>query len=173
MEILLEEMSVAELVEHWNGLRPDQPLKSWKAGKAKLIARIRNEVHAAAFLSAEAVEAPDAEAQAEPEVAEEAPAATEEPVAEVVPLRPKAEGRKKEPAKEKGPGVGEMARGLIVARPDLSFQQIADLVNEALGSKATAASCRWYAMDMRRKGVEVPARVKTKLAAAADGEVEE
>lgn len=80
---------------------------------------------------------------------------------------------KGEPAegKPRGRGIGARAKELILARPDLSFQQIADLVNaEIEGAKATANSCRWYAMDLRRKKVEVPDRVKPKKPEAPESE---
>jgi hypothetical protein len=38
------------------------------------------------------------------------------------------------------------------------------------GAKATANSCRWYAMDLRRKKVEVPDRVKPKKPEAPESE---
>jgi hypothetical protein len=98
------------------------------------------------------------------DVPAEAPAETAESVAAEEPKAKKARA-KKEPAERKprGRGVGARAKELILARPDLSFQQIADLVNaEIEGAKATANSCRWYAMDLRRKKVEVPDRVKPK-----------
>ncbi len=57
--------------------------------------------------------------------------------------------------------MGARAKESILGRPDLSFQPIADLVNgEIEGAKATADSCRWFAIDLRRRKVEVPDRVK-------------
>lgn len=67
------------------------------------------------------------------------------------PEKPKAASKTKSEPK----GVGKLARDLLLKHRDWSHQRIADEVNAALGSKASAASVAWYAAKMRKDGLKV------------------
>lgn len=72
---------------------------------------------------------------------------------------PKAEPRK-QPSKT-GRGVGELARELLLDPRGYPHALIAAVVsNEIEGAACTANSVRWYANQMRKKGVEVPERAR-------------
>lgn len=62
-------------------------------------------------------------------------------------------------------GVGKLARNLILEHRDWSYAEIADEVNQRLGSKATARSVAWYASKMNKAGEDV-SRIKPKKEAA-------
>ncbi|WP_373043996.1 hypothetical protein [Vulgatibacter sp.] len=122
---------------------------------------------AESFLAAAVVEeAPAVETEVLTDAAEPAEDLTEAAMEQPTPekkVKAKSAKAQKEP-KPKGIGVGARAKELILARPELSFQQIADLVREELpAAKITANSARWYAMDMRKKGIEVPDRASPAL----------
>src|SRR5690606_36562402 len=61
--------------------------------------------------------------------------------------------------KSSGKGIGRLARELILDPAGFPHAVIAEMVNARIeGAKATDKSVRWYAHDMRKKGVEVPER---------------
>jgi hypothetical protein len=67
---------------------------------------------------------------------------------------------KKQQAKT-GRGVGELARELLLDPRGYPHALIAAVVaTEIEGAACTAASVRWYANEMRKKGVEVPDRAR-------------
>lgn len=67
---------------------------------------------------------------------------------------------KKSPSKT-GRGVGELARELLLDPRGYPHALIAAVVsNEIEGAACTANSVRWYANEMRKKGVEVPERAR-------------
>lgn len=73
--------------------------------------------------------------------------------------KPKA-AAKKQPAKT-GRGVGELARELLLDPRGYPHALIAAVVTtEIEGAACTANSVRWYANEMRKKGVEVPERAR-------------
>ncbi|MBB5863782.1 hypothetical protein [Xanthomonas sp. 3058] len=60
-----------------------------------------------------------------------------------------------------GLGVGVLARAILMDPAGFPHALVADMVNAQIeGAAATAKSVRWYANDMRKKGVEVPPRQK-------------
>lgn len=63
--------------------------------------------------------------------------------------------------KPRGLGVGRLARELLLHAEGYPHAVIAAMVNAMVdGAHATDKSVRWYANDMRKKGVEVPPRRK-------------
>ncbi|MCC3255919.1 hypothetical protein [Xanthomonas campestris] len=85
----------------------------------------------------------------------EATATLTEPEAEATEA---PEATKKMP---RGLGVGELARAILMDPVGYPHALVADMVNAQIdGAAATAKSVRWYANDMRKKGVEVPPRRK-------------
>src|SRR5690606_12991007 len=77
---------------------------------------------------------------------------------------PKAEATETPEATEKKPrgfGVGALARAILMDPAGHPHALIAKMVNAQVeGAAATAKSVRWYANDMRKRGVEVPPRQK-------------
>ncbi|MBA0256775.1 hypothetical protein IMCGPPIG_02948 [Stenotrophomonas maltophilia] len=77
---------------------------------------------------------------------------------------PKAEAAEAPEATEKklhGKGVGALARAILMDPAGFPHALVAEMVNAQIeGAAATAKSVRWYANDMRKKGVEVPPRQK-------------
>lgn len=77
---------------------------------------------------------------------------------------PRAEANETPEATEKKPrglGVGALARAILMDPAGFPHALVADMVNAQIeGAAATAKSVRWYANDMRKKGVEVPPRQK-------------
>jgi hypothetical protein len=77
---------------------------------------------------------------------------------------PKAEATETPEATEKKPrglGVGSLARAILMDPAGHPHALIAEMVNAQIdGAAATAKSVRWYANDMRKRGVEVPPRQK-------------
>ena len=63
--------------------------------------------------------------------------------------------------KPRGLGVGALARQLLMDPAGFPHALIAEMVNAQIdGAATTDKSVRWYANDMRKKGVEVPPRQK-------------
>lgn len=77
---------------------------------------------------------------------------------------PKTEAAETTEATEKKPrglGVGALARAILMDPAGFPHALVADMVNAQVdGAAATAKSVRWYANDMRKRGVEVPPRQK-------------
>ena len=77
---------------------------------------------------------------------------------------PKAEATEAPDATEKKPrglGVGALARAILMDPAGHPHALIAEMVNAQIeGAAATAKSVRWYANDMRKRGVDVPPRQK-------------
>lgn len=141
----LEDMPTKELLALHNRIA-DKPagLKTF-ATRAKLVARIE-QIAAAKDIDLAASgrpKKPKATAQrAEPKAdAAEAPEAAEK--------------------KPRGLGVGALARAILMDPAGHPHALIAEMVNAQIdGAAATAKSVRWYANDMRKRGVEVPTRQK-------------
>ncbi|KLD72865.1 hypothetical protein FZ025_00590 [Xanthomonas hyacinthi] len=78
--------------------------------------------------------------------------------------QPRAEVTETPEATEKKPhgkGIGALARAILMDPVGHPHALIAAMVNAQVdGAHATAKSVRWYANDMRKKGVEVPPRQK-------------
>lgn len=63
--------------------------------------------------------------------------------------------------KPQGKGIGALARAILMDPAGHPHALIAEMVNAQIdGAAATAKSVRWYANDMRKRGVEVPPRQK-------------
>lgn len=61
----------------------------------------------------------------------------------------------------RGKGIGALARQILMDPAGYPHRLIATMVNAQLdGAQATDKSVRWYANDMRKKGIEVPPRQK-------------
>lgn len=89
------------------------------------------------------------------------------------PKKPKATAKRAQPKadaveaseatekKSQGKGIGALARAILMDPAGHPHALIAEMVNAQIaGAAATAKSVRWYANDMRKKGVEVPPRQK-------------
>ncbi|MEJ1140282.1 hypothetical protein [Stenotrophomonas sp. CCNWLW162] len=141
----LEGMPTKELLALHNRIADKRAGPKTFATRTKLVARIEQvaadkNIDLASFGQPKK---PKATAQrAEPKVqAAEAPDATEK--------------------KPRGLGVGALARAILMDPAGYPHALIAEMVNaQAAGAAATAKSVRWYANDMRKRGVEVPPRQK-------------
>lgn len=89
------------------------------------------------------------------------------------PKKPKATAKRAEPKAEtiaapeatekkpRGLGVGALVRAILMDPAGFPHALVAEMVNAQIeGAAATDKSVRWYANDMRKKGVEVPPRQK-------------
>lgn len=141
----LEEMPINDLLALHNRIADKPAGPKTFATRAKLVARIE-QVAADKNIdlsSSGQPKKPKATAQrAEPKAdAAEAPDATEK--------------------KPRGLGVGALARAILMDPAGHPHALIAEMVNAQIdGAAATAKSVRWYANDMRKRGVEVPPRQK-------------
>jgi len=144
----LQQMSTKSLLALHNAIADAPAGPKTFATKAKLIARIEQiaaagSIDLASFRQGTEPEVTEQRAQPQAEAAEttEAPTETEK--------------------KSSGKGIGRMARELLMDPEGFPHGDIAEMVNAAIpGAQATAKSVRWYAHDMRKKGVEVPPRRK-------------
>lgn len=88
----------------------------------------------------------------------------QKPEAAVQRVQPKAEATeapKTTEAKQHGKGIGALARQFLMDPAGYPHALIAAMVNAQVdGAAATDKSVRWYANDMRKKGIEVPPRQK-------------
>lgn len=75
--------------------------------------------------------------------------------------QPRAEATEATENKPQGKGIGALARAILMDPAGFPHALVAEMVNAQIeGATATAKSVRWYANDMRKKGVEVPPRQK-------------
>lgn len=92
------------------------------------------------------------------------PGQPKKPKATAKRTQPKAEAAEAPEATEKKPrglGVGALARQLLMDPAGFPHALIAEMVNAQIdGAAATDKSVRWYANDMRKRGMEVPPRAK-------------
>lgn len=144
----LQQMSTKSLLALHNAIADAPAGPKTFATKAKLIARIEQiaaagSIDLASFGQGAEPEASEPRAQPQAEAAE----TTEAP----------AENDKK----PVGKGIGRLAREFLMDPAGYPHALIAEMVNAQIeGAQATAKSVRWYAHDMRKKGVEVPPRQK-------------
>lgn len=141
----LEDMPTKELLELHNRIADKPAGPKTFATRSKLVARIEQiaEAKSIDLSSSGQPKKPKATAQrAEPKAeAPEAPETTEK--------------------KPRGLGVGSLARAILMDPAGHPHALIAEMVNAQIaGAAATAKSVRWYANDMRKRGVEVPPRQK-------------
>lgn len=141
----LEEMPTKELLTLHNRIADKLAGPKTFATRTKLVARIE-QIAAAKNLDLASFGQPKkpkaARECAEPKAdAAEAPEATEK--------------------KPQGKGIGALARAILMDPVGHPHALIAEMVNAQIkGAAATAKSVRWYANDMRKRGVEVPPRRK-------------
>lgn len=141
----LEDMPTKELLELHNRIADKPAGPKTFATRAKLVARIE-QVAAAKDI--------DLAASGQPK----------KPKAAAKRAQPKAEAAEASEATEKKPqgkGIGALARQILMDPAGYPHALIAAMVNAQVdGAACTDKSVRWYANDMRKKGVEVPPRQK-------------
>ncbi|RPE81121.1 hypothetical protein [Vulcaniibacterium tengchongense] len=141
----LEEMPTKELLALYNRVADKPAGPKTFATRAKLVARIE-QVAADKNIDLASLGQP------------------RRPKATMQRAEPKAEATEAPDATEKKPrglGVGALARAILMDPAGFPHALVADMVNAQIeGAAATAKSVRWYANDMRKKGVEVPPRQK-------------
>lgn len=75
---------------------------------------------------------------------------------------PKSSKKPRTSASGRGRGIGRLAERLIVEHPNWTYRRIAEGVNARIeGARTTEKSVRWYASQMRKKGVKGSERRKT------------
>ncbi|MCX5473656.1 hypothetical protein OSH04_18190 [Alcaligenes sp. A-TC2] len=144
----LDEMSMKDLMVLHNKIADKPAGPKTFATRGKLVARIESiaadkNLDLASFGRPQTPEAavPSAQPQAE---------ATESPDAQPETVTP-----------PRGKGIGALAWQLLMDPAGYPHRLIAAMVNAQLdGAQATDKSVRWYANDMRKKGIEVPPRQK-------------
>lgn len=141
----LEEMPTKDLLALHNRIADKPAGPKTFATRTKLVARIEQvaadkNIDLASFGRPKKPKAAEERAEPKAEVAE-APEATEK--------------------KPRGLGVGSLTRAILMDPAGHPHALIAEMVNAQIeGAAATAKSVRWYANDMRKRGVEVPPRQK-------------
>ncbi len=86
------------------------------------------------------------------------PKATKERTQPRAEVTEEPEATKKKPH---GKGIGALAHAILLDPAGFPHALVAEMVNaEIEGATATPKSVRWYANDMRKKGIEVPPRRK-------------
>ncbi|MDX3907467.1 MAG: hypothetical protein QHC78_17390 [Pigmentiphaga sp.] len=144
----LEEMSMKDLLTLHNRIADKPAGPKTFATRGKLVARIEaiavgKNIDVASFGWPQQPEAAVPSTQPQAEVIE-SPDAQSETV--------------KAP---RGKGIGALARQFLMDPAGYPHALIAAMVNAQLdGAQATDKSVRWYANDMRKKGIEVPPRQK-------------
>lgn len=142
----LQEMSTKDLLALHNQIADKAAGPKTFATRGKLLDRIGSIVEAknidlASFGQRAEPEVTEPHAQPQADAAEttEAPTETEK--------------------KPSGKGIGRLARELLMDPAGYPHAVIAEMVNARIeGAQASAKSVRWYAHDMRKKGVAVPER---------------
>lgn len=141
----LEELPTKELLALHNRIADKPAGPKTFATRAKLVARIE-------------------QVAADKNIDLNSPGRPKKPEATAKRAEPKAEVVEMPEATEKKPrglGVGALARAILMDPEGHPHALIAEMVNAQIaGAAATAKSVRWYANDMRKKGVEVPPRQK-------------
>lgn len=97
----------------------------------------------------------------------------QQPEAAVPSTQPQAEAIESQDAQPetvkamRGKGIGVLARQFLMDPAGYPHALIAAMVNAQLdGAQATDKSVRWYANDMRKKGIEVPPRQRIRRPAS-------
>ena len=140
----LQEMSTKSLLALHNAIADEPAGPKTFATKTKLIARIEQiaaagSIDLASFRQGTESEVTEQCAQPQAEATEttEAPTETEK--------------------KPSGKGIGRLAREFLMDPAGYPHALIAEMVNAQIeGAQATAKSVRWYAHDMRKKGIGSP-----------------
>ncbi|AVJ32386.1 hypothetical protein CLM74_06135 [Stenotrophomonas sp. MYb57] len=141
----LEEMPIKELLALHNRIADKPAGPKTFATRAKLVARIE-------------------QVAADKSLDLSSPGRPKKPAAAEQRTDPKADAAEAPEAAEKKPrglGVGVFARAILMDPAGHPHALIAEMVNAQVeGAAATAKSVRWYANDMRKRGVKVPPRQK-------------
>lgn len=141
----LEEMPAKELLDLHNRIADKPAGPKTFATRAKLVARIE-------------------QVAADKNIDLSSSGQPKKPKAAAQRAQPRAEVTEATEATEKKPrglGVGALARAILMDPAGYPYALVADMVNAQIdGAAATAKSVRWYANDMRKRGVEVPPRQK-------------
>lgn len=141
----LEEMPTKELLALHNRIADKPAGPKTFATRAKLVARIEQIVEAKSI---------DLDASGQPKK----PKAAEQRAQSKTEATEAAEAPGKKP---RGLGVGALARAILMDPAGYPHALVAEMVNAQIeGAAATDKSVRWYANDMRKRGVEVPPRHK-------------
>lgn len=144
----LQQMSTKSLLALHNAIADAPAGPKTFATKAKLIARIEQ------IAAAGSIDLASFGQGTEPEVTEQR-------------AQPQAEAAETTETDKKpvGKGIGRLAREFLMDPAGYPHALIAEMVNAQIeGAQATAKSVRWYAHDMRKKGIEVPPRQKVHAA---------
>ena len=141
----LEDMPTKELLDLHNRIADKPAGPKTFATRGKLVARIEQvapDKHLAPAWSGQPKNPRAAEQRPKPGAGHtETPEATEK--------------------KPRGLGVGALARAILMDPAGYPHALVAEMVNAQIeGAAATPKSVRWYANDMRKRGVEVPPRQK-------------
>lgn len=140
----LQQMSTKSLLALHNAIADAPAGPKTFATKGKLIARIEQ------IAAAGSIDLASFGQGTEPEVTEQR-------------AQPQAEAAETTETDKKpvGKGIGRLAREFLMDPAGYPHALIAEMVNAQIeGAQATAKSVRWYAHDMRKKGIEVPPRQK-------------
>lgn len=141
----LEDVPTKELLALHNRIADKPAGPKTFATRSKLVARIEQ------IAADKNIDLGSSGRPKKPEVAEER-------------AEPKANAAEMPEATEKKPqgkGIGALARAILMDPAGHPHALIAEMVNAQIdGAAATAKSVRWYANDMRKRGVEVPPRQK-------------
>ncbi|KCB47044.1 hypothetical protein L537_0334 [Bordetella hinzii 1277] len=150
----LEEMSMKDLLTLHNQLADKPANPKTFSTRSKLVARIE-QIAEAKDVDLSSFRRPQQPEAAGPSAQQQADAVGSPEVAKTIDLIP-------EPMAEKAPrgkDVGALARQLLMNPAGTPHAEIAAEVNRQIaGAQATDKSVRWYAHDMRKKGIEVPPR---------------
>lgn len=142
---MLDKMSMKELLALHNRVADKPAGPKTFATRAKLVARIEQ------VAADKNIDLSSSGRPKKPKAAKE----RAEPKAEV------AETPEATEKKPQGKGIGALARAILMDPAGHPHALIAEMVNAQIkDAAATAKSVRWYANDMRKKGVEVPPRQK-------------
>lgn len=158
----LDQMSMKDLLALHNEIADKAAGPKTFSTRGKLVARIE-QIVADKNIDVASFGRPQQPEAAGPSAQQQADAVGSPEVAKTIDLVP-------EPVAEKasrGKGVGALARQLLMDPAGTPHAEIAAEVNRQIaGAQATDKSVRWYAHDMRKKGIEVPPR---KRDAAVEG----
>ncbi len=142
----LQEMSTKDLLVLHNQIADKAAGPKTFATRSKLLDRIGS------IVKAKNIDVASFGQRAEPEVTE--PHA--QPQADAVETSDAPTETEKKPS---GKGIGRLARELLMDPAGYPHGVIAEMVNAQIeGAQASAKSVRWYANQMRKKGVAVPER---------------
>ncbi|HCL3865649.1 TPA: hypothetical protein N2B39_002395 [Pseudomonas aeruginosa] len=145
----LEKMPIKELLVLHNRIAEKPAGPKTFATRGKLIARIEQ------IMTARGIDLASFRQGTESEVTEQ----RTQPQVETTEAFDTAE------KKLRGIGIGELARAILMDPVGFPHALVAEMVNAQIeGAAATAKSVRWYAHDMRKKGIEVPPRQKVHAA---------